>query len=52
MTDTPLLYGNYSPRMHPIMPRGEKTVTHNTVGKDQINPKSIFDKMKDLLNLS
>tara|TARA_B100000315_G_scaffold252158_1_gene288326 strand:+ start:1271 stop:2242 length:972 start_codon:yes stop_codon:yes gene_type:complete len=52
MTDTPLLYGNYSPRMHPIMPDGETTVTHNTLGKDQINPKSIFDKMKDLLNLS
>ena len=52
MTDTPLLYGNYSPRMHPIMPDGEMTVTHNTLGKDKINPKSIFDKMKDLLNLS
>ena len=52
MTDTPLLYGNYSPRMHPIMPDGETTVTHNTLGKDQINPKSIFNKMKDLLNLS
>ena len=52
MTDTPLLYGNYSPRMHPIMPDGEKTVTHNTLGRDKINPKSIFDKMKDLLNLS
>ena len=52
MTDTPLLYGNYSPRMHPIMPDGERTVTHNTLGKDQINPKSIFDKMKNLLNLS
>ena len=52
MTDTPLLYGNYSPRMHPVIPEGTKTVTHNTAGKDQINPKSIFDKMKDLLNLS
>ena len=52
MTDTPLLYGNYSPRMHPIMPEGETSVTHNTLGKDQINPKNIFDKMKNLLNLS
>ena len=52
MTDTPLLYGNYSPRMHPIMPDGERTVTHNTLGKDQINPKSIFDRMKNLLSLS
>jgi len=52
MTDTPLLYGNYSPKMHPIMPDGATTVTHNTLGKDQINPKSIFDKMQDLLNLN
>ena len=51
MTDTPLLYGSYSPRMHPIIPDGEKIVTHNTLGKDRINPKKIFDKMKDILNL-
>ena len=31
MTDTPLLYGNYSPKMHPIIPDGETTVTHNTL---------------------
>ena len=52
MTDTPLLYGSYSPRMHPIIPDGEKIVTHDTLGKDRINPKKIFDKMKDILNLS
>ena len=52
MTDTPLLYGNYSPRMYPILPDGEKTVTHDTLGKDKINPIKIFDKMKVLLNLS
>ena len=51
MVDTPLLYGSYSPRMHPIIPDGEKTVTHDTLGKDRINPKKIFDKMKDILNL-
>ena len=51
MTDTPLLYGSYSPRMHPIIPDGEKIVTHDTLGKDRINPKKIFDKMKDILNL-
>ena len=52
MTDTPLLYGNYSPRMYPILPDGEKTVTHDTLGKDKINPIKIFDKMKVLLDLS
>ena len=51
MTDTPLLYGSYSPRMHPIIPDGEKIVTHDTLGKDRINPKKIFDKMKVILNL-
>ena len=52
MTDTPLLYGSYSPRMYPILPDGEKTVNHDTLGKDKINPTKIFNKMKDLLNLS
>ena len=52
MTDSPLLYGNYNPKMHPIIPDGEKTVTHNTLGKDKINPDKIFDKMKEILNLS
>ena len=27
MTDTPLLYGNYSPKMYPILPEGEKIKT-------------------------
>jgi len=52
MTDSPLLYGNYSPKMHPIIPDGEKTVTHNTLGKDKINPEKIFNKMKEILKLS
>ena len=52
MTDSPLLYGSYSPKMHPIIPDGEKTVTHNTLGKDKINPKKIFNKMKEILKLS
>ena len=52
MTDTPLLYGNYSPKMHPIIPDGEKTVTHGTLGKNKINPEKIFHKMKNLLNLN
>lgn len=52
MTDSPLLYGSYSPKMHPIIPDGEKTVTHNTLGKDKINPEKIFNKMKEILKLS
>ena len=50
MADTPLLYGSYSPQMHPILPDGEKTVTHDTLGKDKINPKKIFEKFQDILN--
>ena len=38
MSDTPLLYGSYSSRMYPIIPDGENTVTHDTLGKDRINP--------------
>jgi heptosyltransferase-2 len=50
MADTPLLYGNYSSRMYPIIPDGEMTVTHNTLGKDKINPDKIFDQLKKILN--
>jgi heptosyltransferase-2 len=50
MADTPLIYGNYSPRMYPILPDGENTVTHNTLGKDKINPDKIFDQLKKILN--
>ena len=50
MADTPLLYGNYSPQMFPIIPDGEKTVTHDTLGKDKINPIKIFEKFKKILN--
>jgi heptosyltransferase II len=50
MTDTPLVYGNYSPRMYPIIPDGENTVTHNTLGKNKINPDKIFDQLKKILN--
>tara|TARA_B100000029_G_C17530182_1_gene943002 strand:- start:741 stop:1706 length:966 start_codon:yes stop_codon:yes gene_type:complete len=49
MADTPLLYGNYSPRMHPIIPDGETTVAHDTLGKDKINPEKIFSKLQKLL---
>ena len=49
MADTPLLYGSYSPRMYPIIPDGENTVTHDTLGKDRINPKKIFDQVDLIL---
>tara|TARA_B100000787_G_scaffold159566_1_gene137818 strand:+ start:35 stop:1000 length:966 start_codon:yes stop_codon:yes gene_type:complete len=50
MADTPLLYGNYSPRMFPIIPDGESTVTHNTLGKNKINPNKIFDQLDHILS--
>ena len=50
MSDTPLIYGNYSSKMHPIIPDGETTVTHDTHGKNKINPEKIFQKFKKLLN--
>ena len=50
MADTPLIYGNYSSKMYPIIPDGENTVTHNTLGKEKINPDKIFDQLKKILN--
>jgi len=50
MADTPLIYGNYNSKMFPIIPDGEETVTHNTLGKDKINPQKIFDKVIEILN--
>tara|TARA_B110000495_G_C23004577_1_gene593293 strand:+ start:500 stop:1465 length:966 start_codon:yes stop_codon:yes gene_type:complete len=50
MADTPLLYGDYSPRMYPIIPDGEDSVTHNTHGKDRINPNKIFDQLNNILD--
>tara|TARA_Y100001936_G_scaffold214932_1_gene224988 strand:+ start:1385 stop:2347 length:963 start_codon:yes stop_codon:yes gene_type:complete len=49
MADTPLLYGNYNPMMHPIIPDGEETVKHDTLGKDKINSEKIFEKFKTIL---
>ena len=49
MADTPMLYGSYSPSMHPIIPDGESSVTHDTLGKDKINPDKIFKKFKEIL---
>ena len=50
MADTPIMYGNYSSKMYPIIPDGETTVSHNTLGKDKINPDKIFDKLISILN--
>ena len=50
MADTPLIYGSYSSNMHPIIPDGETTVSHNTFGKDRINPHKIFEKFKSIIN--
>ena len=50
MADTPLIYGNYNSKMFPIIPDGENTVEHNTLGKDKINPEKIFNKAIEILN--
>ena len=50
MADTPLIYGSYSSKMFPIIPDGEKTVTHNTLGKEKINPKKIFNKIIEIID--
>ena len=50
MADTPLMYADYSSKMHPIIPDGEDTVSHNTLGKDKINSDKIFKKFLSLTN--
>ena len=50
MADTPLLYGSYSSMMYPIIPDGENTVTHNTLGKDRINPNKIFEQLNKIIS--
>ena len=50
IADTPLLYGSYSSKMYPIIPDGEDTVTHNTLGKNKINPNKIFDQLDSILS--
>ena len=50
LSDTPLMYGSYSPNMYPIIPDGEETVTHNTLGKERISPEKIFKIFKEILN--
>lgn len=50
MADTPLVYGSYSSNMFPIIPDGETTVSHNSFGKDKINPDKIFNKLISIIN--
>ena len=50
MADTPIIYGSYSSIMFPVIPDGETTVTHDTLGKDKINPEKIFNKFLSILN--
>ena len=50
MVDTPIIYGNYNSKMFPIIPDGEKIVSHHTSGKDKINPLKIFDKVIEIIN--
>ena len=50
MADTPLIYGSYSSKMYPIIPDGATSVTHNTFGKDKINPEKIIKKLIQILN--
>ena len=50
MADTPLIYGNYNTNMFPIIPEGEKTVKHGTLGKEKISSQKIFDKFIEITN--
>ena len=50
MADTPLIYGNYNSKMFPIIPDGERTVSHNTLGKEKISPQKIFEKVIEIIN--
>ncbi len=50
MSDTPLIYGSYSSKMHPLIPDGVENVTHGTEGKERINPFKIFEKLQNLIS--
>ena len=50
MADTPLIYGNYSSKMHPILPDDVNEVTHGTLGKDKINPQKILYKLNSIVS--
>ena len=50
MADTPLIYGDYSSNMFPILPDGEETVSHNTLGKEKINSEKVFNKVVEIIS--
>jgi heptosyltransferase-2 len=50
MADTPLIYGSYSSNMYPIIPDGETTVSHNTLGKHKIDPEKIYNQLISIIN--
>tara|TARA_Y100000389_G_scaffold99121_1_gene95800 strand:+ start:2006 stop:2968 length:963 start_codon:yes stop_codon:yes gene_type:complete len=50
MADTPLIYGSYNTKMFPIIPDGEVTVSHNTLGKEKISSQKIFNKIIEIIN--
>ena len=50
MADTPLIYGDYSSKMYPIIPDDEETVTHNTLGKEKISSEKIFNKFIKIID--
>ena len=50
MADTPIIYGSYSPKMHPIIPEGVNEVGHNTLGKNKISALEIYKKFETLIN--
>ena len=50
MADTPLIYGSYSSKMYPIIPDGVTSVSHNTLGKDKINPDKIYNQLISIIS--
>ena len=50
MADTPLIYGSYSTNMYPIIPDGMNDVSHNSRGKEKINPEKIYEKFKSIIS--
>ena len=50
MADTPLIYGSYSSNMYPIIPDGETTVSHDTLGKDRIDSDKIYNLLISIID--
>ena len=50
MADTPLIYGSYSTNMYPIIPDSETSVSHDTLGKDKINPEKIYNRLISIIS--